>query len=86
MKCKICNGTGYVGIGPGIRSIKKCDACHETEVGQGYTETYEPEAVDVVIRVDKEMLGWLDMKKFPDNQQELIDAIREAIYLAYARV
>lgn len=86
MKCKICNGTGYVGIGSGIRGIKKCDACHGTGAAQGYTETYEPEAVDVVVRVDKEMLGWLDMKKFPDNQQELIDAIKEAIYLAYARV
>ncbi len=52
----------------------------------GYVAKYEPVAVDVVMRVDKEMLGWLDMKKFPDNPQELIDAIREAVYLAYARV
>lgn len=62
-----------------ICGIKKCDA-------QGYIGIYKPAAVDVVMRVDKEMLGWLDMKKFPDNPQELVDAIREAVYLAYARV
>ena len=28
MKCKVCNGTGFVGIGPGIRGIKKCDVCN----------------------------------------------------------
>ncbi len=52
----------------------------------GYVAKYEPAAVDVVVRVDKEMLEWLDMNKFPDNPQELIDAIREAVYLAHARV
>ena len=86
MKCKICNGTGMVSIGPGIRGIKKCDAFHGTGVAKGYTGTYEPVAVNVLMCVDREMLGWLGMKKFPDNSQELIDAIREAVYLAYARV
>ncbi len=52
----------------------------------GYVSKYEPVAVDIVVRVDKEMLGWLDMKKFPDNPQELVDSIREAVYLAYTRV
>lgn len=86
MKCNTCNGTGLVGIGPGIRGLKKCDACNGTGIAQGYIGTYKPVAVDVVIRVDKEMLGWLFMDKFPDNPQELTDAIREAVYLAYARV
>lgn len=27
MKCKMCNGTGYVPIGEGIRGIKKCEYC-----------------------------------------------------------
>lgn len=27
MKCKVCNGTGYVSIGEGIRGIKKCENC-----------------------------------------------------------
>lgn len=27
MKCKVCNGTGYVSIGEGVRGIKKCDNC-----------------------------------------------------------
>lgn len=53
---------------------------------RGYVAKYEPVAVDVVVRMDKEMLGQLGMKKFPNNPQELVDAIREAIYLAYARV
>ncbi len=30
MKCKICNGTGLVGIGPEIRGLKKCDVCNGT--------------------------------------------------------
>ena len=85
MKCKMCNGTGFVGIGPGIRGIKKCDACHGTWTAQGYIGTYEPSAVDVVMRVDKEMLVWLDMKEFPEDPQKLTDAIRDAVYLAYAR-
>lgn len=80
MKCKICNGTGIVGIGPGIRGIKKCEVCNGTGTA------HEPEAVEVVVRVDKEMLKWLDMKQFPQDSQELADAIREAVYLAYARV
>lgn len=86
MKCQVCNGTGLVGVGPGIRGIKKCDACNGTGEVQGLIGTYEPESVEVVMRVDKEMLGWLDMKKFPDDPQELITAIREAVYLAYARI
>lgn len=28
-KCKICNGTGMVPIGPGIRGLKKCPACYD---------------------------------------------------------
>ena len=28
--CKVCGGTGSVPIGPGIRGIKRCDACHGT--------------------------------------------------------
>ncbi len=86
MKCTICNGAGLVGIGSGIHGLKKCDACDGTGIVQGCVAKYEPVAVDVVVRVDKEMLKWLDMKQFPDNPQELIDAIREAVYLAYARV
>lgn len=86
MKCKICNGTGLVGIGPGIRGIKRCDACHGTGMAQGYVEAYEPTSVDVVMCVDKEMLKWLDMKEFPEDSQELVDAIKEAVYLAYKRV
>lgn len=82
----MCNGTGLIGIGSGIRGIKKCDACNGTGMAQGYIAVYEPVAIDVVIRVDKEMLGWLDLEKFPDNPQELTDAIREAVYLAYTRV
>ena len=85
MKCKMCNGTGFVGIGPGIRGIKKCDACHGTGIVQGGIGTYKPSAVDVVMHVDKEMLVWLDMKEFPEDPQKLIDAIRDAVYLAYAR-
>lgn len=30
MKCSICNGVGYIGIGEGIRGIKKCYACNGT--------------------------------------------------------
>ncbi len=30
MKCKICNGTGLVGMGPGVRGLQKCDACNGT--------------------------------------------------------
>lgn len=86
MKCKMCNGIGLIGIGPGIRGAKKCDACNGTGMAQGYIGTYEPAAVDVTMHVDKEMLGWLDMKKFPDNLQELIHEIRDTVYLAYARV
>jgi len=86
MKCEFCNGTGLVDIGPGIRGIKKCDACNGTGISQGYIGVYEPVAADVVIRVDKEMLKWLNMEKFPDSPQELINAIRESVYLAYARV
>ena len=41
---------------------------------------------DVVIHVDKEMLKWLGMDKFPDDPQELAEEIRTAVYLAYARV
>lgn len=85
MKCKMCNGTGFVGIGPGIRGIKRCDACHGTGIAQGYIGAYEPSAVDVVMRIDKEMLVWLDMKEFPEDPQKLTDAIRDAVYLAYAR-
>ncbi|MDO5546863.1 MAG: hypothetical protein Q4F79_00025 [Eubacteriales bacterium] len=36
MKCKKCNGTGMVGLGDGIRGIKKCDACN----GTGSVERY----------------------------------------------
>ena len=36
MKCEVCNGTGMVGIGPGIRGIIKCDACHGTGLVQGH--------------------------------------------------
>ncbi len=86
MKCETCNGTGLVAIGLGIRGVKKCDACNGTGIAQGYVGTYEPVAVDVVMHVDREMLGWLGMKKFPDNSQELIDAIREAVRIAYVRV
>ncbi len=53
----------------------------------GYVTKFKPVSVDIVVHVDKEMLGWLDIKEFPDNPQELIDAIREAVYLAsYTRV
>jgi len=86
MKCRICNGTGWVSIGPGIRGIRRCDVCNGTGIDQSYIGTYESEAVDVVIHVDKEMLKWLDMKDFPNDPQELMNAIREAVYLAYARV
>ncbi len=37
MKCKVCNGAGFVGIGPGIRGIKKCDVCN----GEGEINTPE---------------------------------------------
>lgn len=30
MKCSVCNGTGLVGIGPGIRGLKKCEVCSGT--------------------------------------------------------
>lgn len=40
MKCKVCNGTGFVGIGPGIRGIKKCDVCN----GEG--EVNAPERIE----------------------------------------
>ena len=86
MKCKVCNGTGLVGIGQGICGLKKCGACNGTGIAQGYIGAYEPVSVDVILHVDKEMLGWLDMKMFPDDPQELIRAIREAVYLAHARV
>lgn len=46
---------------------------------------YNPKIIDVTIRVDREMLKWLDMDEFPDDLQKLIDEIREAIYLAYMR-
>lgn len=32
IKCKICNGSGIVGIGDGIRGVKKCSECN----GKGY--------------------------------------------------
>ncbi len=32
MKCKVCNGTGLVGIGQGIRGFKSCGACNGTGV------------------------------------------------------
>ena len=85
MKCKICSGTGFVGIGPGIRGIKKCESCNGTGRVQGYVEVQHPVA-DVLIPVDSEMLKWLDMKQIPEDSQELVDAIREAVYLAYKRV
>lgn len=85
MKCKICNGTGFVGIGPGIRGIKKCESCNGTGRAQGYVKVPHP-VVDVLIPVDSEMLKWLDMKQFPADSQELVDAIKEAVYLAYKRV
>ncbi len=44
-----------------------------------------PTVADVLIPVDSEMLKWLDMKQFPEDSQELVDAIREAVYLAYKR-
>lgn len=28
VRCKICNGTGMIPIGPGIRGITKCPACN----------------------------------------------------------
>lgn len=37
MKCKKCNGTGMVGIGNGIRGIKKCDSCN----GTGHVDEYK---------------------------------------------
>lgn len=52
---------------------------------QGYVEVQHPVA-DVLIPVDSEMLKWLDMKQIPEDSQELVDAIREAVYLAYKRV
>lgn len=36
MKCAVCNGTGFVGIGDGIRGIKKCECCG----GAGEVATY----------------------------------------------
>lgn len=42
--------------------------------------------VDVVVRVDNNTLKLLDMKDFPSDPKELVDAIKEAIYFAYARV
>lgn len=85
MKCKVCNGTGFVGIGSGIRGIKKCESCNGTGRAQGYVEVPHPVA-DVLIPVDSEMLKWLDMKQFPADSKELVDAIKEAVYLAYKRV
>lgn len=85
MKCKICNGTGFVGIGPRIRGIKKCESCNGTGRVQGYVEVQHPVA-DVLIPVDGEMLKWLDMKQIPEDSQELVNAIREAVYLAYKRI
>lgn len=76
MKCKTCNGTGLVGIGPKIRGIKKCESCNGTGRVQGYVE----------IPVNSEMLKYLDMKQFPEDSQELVDAIKDAVYLAYCRV
>ena len=32
MKCSVCNGTGLVGIGPGIRGLKRCEVCYGTGV------------------------------------------------------
>lgn len=37
MKCKKCNGTRMVGIGNGIRGIKKCDSCN----GTGHVDEYK---------------------------------------------
>lgn len=28
IRCKMCNGTGMIPIGPGIRGITKCPACN----------------------------------------------------------
>lgn len=52
----------------------------------GYVSKYEPVAVDVIVRVDKKMLKWLGMKRFPDNPKELIKAIRDSVHLAYVHV
>lgn len=32
MKCEVCNGTGWVSIGHGIRGIKKCKVCQGTGI------------------------------------------------------
>lgn len=38
MNCKVCNGTGYVGLGDGIRGIKRCDACNGTGTVESVTK------------------------------------------------
>lgn len=44
MKCSVCNGTGLVGIGQGIRGLKRCEACYGTgvigEKRHGFWEAY----------------------------------------------
>lgn len=30
--CGVCNGTGLVSIGAGVRGLKRCEACHGTGV------------------------------------------------------
>lgn len=45
-----------------------------------------PHHVDVIIPVDSEMLKCLDMKQVPEDLQELVDAIKDAVYLAHYRV
>ncbi len=53
---------------------------------KGYIGKFEPYAVDVMVHVDKEMLKWLWLDKFPDDPKELADEIRTAVHLSYLRV
>ncbi len=63
---------------------EQVDSFTQVNKDKGYIGKFEPYAVDVMVHVDKKMLNWLGMDKFPDDTKELADAIREVVCLDYA--
>lgn len=49
----------------------------------GIVGKLEPDAVDIVVHVDRDILKWLCVDKFPNDPKELEKEIRMAIYHSY---
>lgn len=62
------------------------DSFTQANKDKGYIGKFEPYAVDVMVHVDKEMLKWMWLDKFPDDPAKLADKICEAVCLSYERM